>query len=510
VTYRRQQLIALAGLTLATNLAAIGSLGYMARTHYYNEYRAKLLSIASTAAAALDGANFEAVATGGGENTSQFASIQSELREMRNTNRRPDTQIQRLFAVTRSKDGLLRVVADPEEDPRLMGHSGEIYREQGPPLNVDQPKVEDDFSTDEFGRFLRAHAPVRNAQGNVVGAVIAEANVQWVEGKLQPLEEAGLAALAFSIALSIPVAFWLSNRASRPLTELKKAVDTIAGGDFKARASITSKDEFGEVAESVNRMAQGLSERDRVKTAFARYVSQQVMDSVLSSNTGGLGMRGDRRRISVLFSDIRGFSKMSERMPPEKVVQLLNEYFEVMVEVIFRNQGTLDKFMGDGLMAIFGAPENDPYQEEHALKAAVEMQQELEKLQQKWSPEGIQIRIGIGIHSGPAIVGNIGSSRRMEYTAIGDTVNVASRLESATKDLGVSIVVSEHTYYGAKGAFPFRSLGSINIRGREEPLTVYGLDGAGPIRTAELPSDSAGQPGSPAISQKSDPPATIQ
>jgi adenylate cyclase len=192
-------------------------------------------------------------------------------------------------------------------------------------------------------------------------------------------------------------------------------------------------------------------------------------------------LRGDRRRISVLFSDIRGFSKISEHLAPEKVVQLLNEYFELMVEVVFRNQGTLDKFMGDGLMAIFGAPENDPYQEEHALKAAIEMQQELGKLQVRWEAEGIHIRIGVGIHSGPAIVGTIGSSRRMEYTAIGDTVNVASRLQAATKELGANILTSEHTYYGAKGAFPFRNMGTIMVRGREEPLTVYALDIAAPL-----------------------------
>jgi adenylate cyclase len=313
----------------------------------------------------------------------------------------------------------------------------------------------------------------------MIGAVVAQSRVDWVEGKLWPLKMAGIGAVGLSLILAIPVAFWLSNRASRPLTELKRVLDSIAKGDLKARANVESKDEIGEVALSVNTMADGLAERDRVKSAFARYVSQQVMDSVLTSDTGTL-LRGDRRRISVLFSDIRGFSKISEKLAPEKVVQLLNDYFELMVEVVFRNHGTLDKFMGDGLMAIFGAPENDPYQEENALKAAIEMQQELAKLQIRWEAEGIRICIGVGIHSGPAIVGTIGSSRRMEYTAIGDTVNVASRLQTATKELGANILISEHTYYGAKGAFAFRNMGTIMIRGREEPLTVYALDGSSP------------------------------
>jgi adenylate cyclase len=478
VTYRTKQLLALGGLTLVASLASTAGMYSLAKRHFYNEYRAKLLSIACTAAALTDGSQLKAIHERQDEATAAYAELHRALKAVRDANRRKDTQVQRIFTVVPDA-GLLHVAVDAEEDPALAGHAGEVYRPQGAPLQWEATAVEEDFSVDEFGRYLRAHAPVRDRDGRLVGAVVAQARVEWVEGKLRPLEAAGLGAVGLSLVLAIPVAFWLSSRASRPLTELKCVLDSIAKGDLKARANVESKDEFGEVARSVNAMAEGLAERDRVKSAFARYVSQQVMDSVLTSDSGSL-LRGDRRRISVLFSDIRGFSKISEKLAPEKVVQLLNDYFELMVEVVFRNHGTLDKFMGDGLMAIFGAPENDPYQEENALKAAIEMQQELAKLQVRWEAEGIRICIGVGIHSGPAIVGTIGSSRRMEYTAIGDTVNVASRLQTATKDLGANILISEHTYYGAKGAFAFRNMGTIMVRGREEPLTVYALDVSAP------------------------------
>jgi adenylate cyclase len=204
------------------------------------------------------------------------------------------------------------------------------------------------------------------------------------------------------------------------------------------------------------------------------------MESVLKSDGSAIQLSGDRRRISVLFSDIRGFSTISENLPPEKVVKLLNDYFERMVDVVFRNKGTLDKFIGDGLMVIFGAPEDDAYQEEHALRTALEMQHELELMAANWEPEGIRIRVGIGINSGPAVVGNIGSSRRMEYTAIGDTVNLASRLESATKDFGVGILVSEYTYNAVRGAFSFKPMGAVQVRGRSEPVLAYSL-GESPI-----------------------------
>ena len=483
MTYRTQQVLALGTLTVLASLASTASLYSLAERHFYAEYRAKLLSIAATAAALTDAGELTNIHQREDEATPSYAELHRNLKAVRDANRRKDTDVRRVFAVV-ERGGLLHIAADAEEDPALMGRAGELYRTQGVPLQWETAAAEQDFSTDEFGRYLRAHAPVRGRDGKVVGAVIVQASVEWVEGKLRPMKQAGLGALGLTLILSIPVAFWLSGRASRPLAELKRVLNAIAKGDLNARANLASKDEFGLVAQSVNAMADGLVERDRVKSAFARYVSQQVMDSVLTSDAGSV-LRGDRRRISVLFSDIRGFSKISEHLAPEKVVQLLNEYFELMVEVVFRNQGTLDKFMGDGLMAIFGAPENDPYQEEHALKAAIEMQQELTKLQARWDAEGIQIRIGVGIHSGPAIVGTIGSSRRMEYTAIGDTVNVASRLQTATKELGTNILISEHTYYGAKGAFPFRNMGTITVRGREEPLTVYSLDIASPL--AKLP-----------------------
>jgi len=166
-------------------------------------------------------------------------------------------------------------------------------------------------------------------------------------------------------------------------------------------------------------------------------------------------------------------------MRPEEVVELLSEYFERMVDVILRHQGTIDKFLGDGMMVIFGAPLDDPYQEEHAVAAALEMQKELAVLCRKWEAQGRPaIRMGIGINSGAAVVGNIGSEERMEYTAIGDTVNLAARLESATKDLGLEIIVSEQTYDAVRPLFRWKPAGDVAVRGRTEPVRAYSVEGA--------------------------------
>jgi adenylate cyclase len=165
-------------------------------------------------------------------------------------------------------------------------------------------------------------------------------------------------------------------------------------------------------------------------------------------------------------------------MSPEQTVGMLNDYFEKMIEAVFKNNGHLNKFMGDGLMALFGALRDDDFQEEHAIQAALDMRAALADLQKSWAASETRqdlaaLRIGIGINTGLAIVGNIGSKQRMEYTAIGDSVNLASRLEVATREQGVDILVSEYTYVAAQSRFPFAPTGEIPIKGKAQTVRTY-------------------------------------
>jgi adenylate cyclase len=475
--YRTKLLLSFIVVGLLTNGISLGLLYFLARQSLYDFYRAKLLSITASTAAMINAEDLKAIHSAADANTPAYAELRDALRKVRDANRRKDTYMQRVFTLVRSGQDpkVLLFGVDSEEALENHGRIGEVYRAgTRESINIEETKVEESFITDEFGTFLRAHAPVRDRNGQMVGAVVVAASVDWVESRLRPIGISAILALLLAVGITVPVVFLLSRRVSKPLSQLHDAVEAIGQGKFETRLDISSRDEFGDVAKAVNTMAAGLGERERVKSAFARYVSHQVMDSILESKVDVL--KGDRRRISVLFCDIRGFTTISEGLPPEKVVQLLNEYFERMVEVVFRNNGTLDKFIGDGLMVIFGAPEDDPYQEEHALKAAIEMQAELRSLAEKWKPEGLNLRIGIGINSGPAIVGNIGSTRRMEYTAIGDTVNLASRLESATKELGVGILISEYTHNALRGSFRFRNMGSVHVKGRVDPVLTYSIE----------------------------------
>jgi adenylate cyclase len=218
------------------------------------------------------------------------------------------------------------------------------------------------------------------------------------------------------------------------------------------------------------------SDEKRLKTAMYRYMNRELADEVLRRNEPTLG--GVMRNVSVLFADIRNYTPLSEQLPVHQVVTLLNDYFESMVEAVFGHQGTLDKFIGDALMAVFGSPmpqDDHPWQ---AIQCAIEMQQRLTLFNNSHAdilPH--PLKVGIGINSDSVICGNIGSSRRMEYTAIGDGVNLASRLESASKDYGCDILISEQTYQAYSDRLWARELDLIQVRGKCNAVRIYDVMG---------------------------------
>jgi adenylate cyclase len=211
-------------------------------------------------------------------------------------------------------------------------------------------------------------------------------------------------------------------------------------------------------------------ERLRAVDFFSRFVNPHVVRDLLAR--GGFPKAGENREITVLFSDIRGFTSLSERLPPEAVVALLNRYFSRQVEVILRNGGCLDKFIGDAIMAFWGAPLDDPDHARHAVMAALEMSEQLEQFKRELGEDGAVFDVGIGLNSGAAIVGLMGSENKREYTAIGDTVNVASRIEGLTKEVA-RILVSEQTRARCAGAFEFAERGQFKVKGREQEVRLY-------------------------------------
>ncbi len=224
---------------------------------------------------------------------------------------------------------------------------------------------------------------------------------------------------------------------------------------------------------SVYRYLKEEQQKRQIRQTFSLYVHQSIVDEMLA-HPERLRLGGEKRELSVLFSDIRGFTTLSEKLPPEELVPQLNEYLTRMTQVVFDNHGTLDKYIGDAVMAIFGAPLP---QDDHSLRActtALDMVKTLRILQKEWQEQGRAIlKIGIGINTGMMMVGNMGSERRFDYTVLGDNVNLASRLEGLTKMYGVSIVVSESTWTATKGRCVGRELDVVKVKGKLNPVPIF-------------------------------------
>lgn len=211
--------------------------------------------------------------------------------------------------------------------------------------------------------------------------------------------------------------------------------------------------------------------RRRFRDSFGRYVSREVMAQVLAEAPS---LSGERREVSILFSDLRGFTALSESMPAEAVAVHLNEYFAAMTATIFAHRGMINDFIGDAVMAIFGAPLADPDHALHAVQSAVAMDQTLRALNRRWEARGLPVlRMGIGIHTGEVFAGNVGGDERVKYTVIGDTVNVAARLEGLNKDLGTTVLITEETRLALTGRVEAKDRGEMAVKGRMRPLRVY-------------------------------------
>lgn len=218
-------------------------------------------------------------------------------------------------------------------------------------------------------------------------------------------------------------------------------------------------------------------EKKKIRGAFQYYLTASVINEMLKDPTK-LRLGGDKKDLTVLFSDIRGFTSVSEKLSPEELVKLLNEYLTAMTDKVFQYDGLLDKYMGDAIMAVYGAPLDQPDHPLRACRTALDMMQELKKLQAKWTAEGRPVLdIGIGVNTGNMVVGNMGSEMRFDYTVMGDSVNLGSRLEGINKEYGTNIVISEFTYEAVKHVLRCRELDSVRVKGKARPVKIFELVG---------------------------------
>ncbi len=271
-------------------------------------------------------------------------------------------------------------------------------------------------------------------------------------------------------ALVLPVTlFWVSRTLSRPLARLDAGMGEVAKGDLRVRLPVTSNEEIGELTSHFNAMVEGLHERQRIRETFGKYVSESVAAALLRETSDGR-LTGETREATVMFTDIEGFTSLSERLAPDVLIAILNEYLEVVVAPIERHGGVVNGFIGDGLFASFNMPLANHDHAACAIAAATEIQAALAG---HAFAGGVRLTTRIGINSGTVIGGTIGAGARLSYTLLGDAVNTASRLQELNKVHGTGILISEATRLLAGDRHPCRLIGEVAIRGRKGGLLVH-------------------------------------
>lgn len=275
------------------------------------------------------------------------------------------------------------------------------------------------------------------------------------------------AALLIGIIFSI----LLVNYIIEPIQQLVTGVKSIGEGNYDVAIKLSSNDEIGDLTEAFNLTAKSLKEKELLKGAFSTYVSSKVMEEILKDPTK-LSLHGKRVRATMLFTDIRGFTTMSENLEPEQVVSVINEYLTLQTDKVFKWEGLLDKFVGDCVMAVYGVPfpkDDDAYR---AVRTAMDIREGIIKLNIIREKRGMHVvQIGIGINTGDVVSGNMGSPQKMDYTVIGDNVNLAARLEANAP--GGRIFVSDSTYQETKDKIEYTELESIMVKGKKEPVKIY-------------------------------------
>jgi class 3 adenylate cyclase len=340
----------------------------------------------------------------------------------------------------------------------------------------------------DYAQFVQINTPLK-VDDKVVAILMLNKFADPVAAavRMKTMRVTALSVGLFAIGLALFAA--LSARMLRPLKTLTTAAGEVAQGNLEVPLPPTrSRDEVGRLSQSFAGMIDGLRQRDFIRDTFGRYTSKEVVDTLLGS-PDGLKLGGDRREITLLVSDLRGFTSLAGRLAPEEVIRILNRYLERVVEILTSYRATVDEFQGDGILAFFGAPLAAPDDAARAVACAIDMQRALVEVNVEQRRLGLpELEMGIGINTGEVIVGNIGSEKRTKYGAVGAAINLAYRIESQT--VGGQVLLGPRTYEIVRDLVEIRGTLEMRLKGVEAPLAVYdvtAIRGAGAPHATALP-----------------------
>jgi adenylate cyclase len=443
------------------------------RNFVRSEIQQRLATAVGIAAIQIEADKHATLKTKDDEKGQVYVDYQQKLRRIRDSSK----DIRYVYTFRKQADGKIVFVVDAEEPSDKFSHIGDPYDSPTsvllesfkPPYQV---RVESEFSKDDWGIWLSAFAPVLDRNGNLEALVgmdiAAEKAFEYERNYL--LVILGIALPLVSIVAFVGLLF--SRKISGPIHDLALELQKIQELDLDGKHTVASKiQEITEIGDAVSDMKRGLR-------SFSRYVPTEVVRNLMElKKEAEIG--ADKREMSFFFSDLANFTKICEQWPQEVIAEHLDEYFECISRTIMNTgHGTVDKFVGDTVMAFWGAPKANSEHAKFACKAALSCQLQLEKLVSGWNSYGVSgIHTRIGISTGSALVGNFGFNERLSYTAIGDTVNLASRLESLNKIYGTKILVSEDTWKVVHKDFEWRQIDSIVVRGRTNACRIFEVVG---------------------------------
>jgi adenylate cyclase len=326
--------------------------------------------------------------------------------------------------------------------------------------------------SDEKGRYyLGSFKKIGVAGAGVIATVSEDTALAAVYG----IQRRNIYLMVIVLNVAVLIIYYFARTLSAPILSLVNAAQTIRDGDFNVGIQPTTRDEIGELTEAFIEMGRGLQEREKIKEAFGKFVHREIAERAMRDE---IKLGGERKDVAILFLDIRDFTALAEKMQPEEIVGFLNGYLTRMVECVNKTHGMVDKFIGDAVMGVWGALVSTGNDAENAVNSALLMRQVLREFNKtRGRPGRPKIQIGMGINAGTVVAGQIGSLNRMEYTVIGDAVNLASRIEALNKPFGTDILISEDAHRKVSGIFDVVGMQKITVKGKEKHQQVYAVLG---------------------------------
>ncbi|MDP3837484.1 MAG: adenylate/guanylate cyclase domain-containing protein [Methylococcales bacterium] len=438
------------------------------------ELRLRLTDAVNIMASKIDGDLHSQIQTATDQKSHAFKQLQNELMEMR----RRGTGIANVYTMRKIDNEQIMFVVDASENN--LSPTGQIYPNPSNTLKnalnaVAGNKIaysEPEPTADNWGVWLSAYAPIFTSTGKLDGIIGIDVSAQNVIAHELNYKISVYVISVVVALLMLPIGFLIARRIRQPLSQLAMEMEKVRHFELDSEVKVFSR------IREIDSMVQQLENMKRGLRSFRKYVPADLVQELIELGVDAK-LGGEKKTLTIFFSDIANFTTMSEKLEPEVLVAFLGEYLNVMNACLLQNQATVDKYIGDGVMAFWGAPRAVDNPAVKACQAALACQQQIQQLNQKWRAAELDLAFHtrIGINTGEVIVGNMGSDARMSYTVIGDNVNLTSRVESANKFYGTSVLITEPTYQQVKDHFVTRLLDYAVLAGKAIPIRLYELVG---------------------------------